>query len=180
LLHRFQRIHIPTDAECEAILDDICRVSRDIRRHSLTVAEVAVRIAEALNKSAHKVDVDAVRSAATLHDIAKGNPEHDAAGGRILHNLGFGLIGDIVAVHTDLGDADGEYSIEAKIVYLADKCADGTKLVDIESRYQSAGNKYAVTPEIESNIARRRERALRVKREIELILGCTLEKIIFE
>ena len=179
LLNRFQRIQIPTDDECEAILD-IFRVPQDVQQHSLRVAEVAAIIGKALNESGHKADMEAIRSAAILHDIAKEQPEHDAAGGWMLRSMGFGYIGDIVAVHTELGDADAKITLESKIVYLADKFVNGTRLVNVEERYQSSKNRFAATPEIEANIARRKARALGVKQELELLIGCPLEKLILK
>ncbi len=180
LLQRFRRIHIPTTAECDVILDDICGVAHGIRQHSIKVTGVARMIGQALNDSGHKADLEVIQAAAMLHDIAKGQPEHDAAGGRMLQSLGFGYIGDIVAVHTDLGNENTEFTRESKIVYLADKFVSGTNLVPVEARYQIAGNKFAATPEIETNIARRKARALGVKKELESLIGCPLENIILK
>ena len=171
LIRRYQRIHIPTTAETEAILE-INKVSLDIRQHSETVAEVAVKITASLNKSGQKVDVDLIKAAALLHDVAKGKPEHDAEGRRVLRNMGFSHVGDIVAAHTDLNDDDKtDFSIETRIIYLADKFVDGTRLVSIEERYQASNAKYAVTEEIKANIERRKARALKVQNEFEKMAG---------
>lgn len=180
LLERFARNHIPTDAECVTILDEICRVAPDIRQHSLKVADIALLISRALNDSGHRTDIDAVRAAAMLHDIAKGQPEHDAVGGRILESMGFGSIGGIVAVHTDLPGRDADIPLESKIIFLADKFVDGTALVSIEARYRAANDRFATSPEIEANIATRKARALAVKHELELQVGYPLEKLILK
>jgi putative nucleotidyltransferase with HDIG domain len=178
LLTRFQSYEVPTDEECDVILNDICAPTPDIIRHCLKVSEVAAAIGRALNASGCKVDVEMVRMAARLHDIAKGQRKHDIAGGRILRDLDFGRVGDIVGVHTDLSGRNTGISLEAKIVYLADKFVEGERLVSIEERYRSSRRQFGLSPEIEKRIERRKQRALRVKKELENLLGGSLESVI--
>jgi molybdenum cofactor cytidylyltransferase len=174
LLKRFQNYEIPTDEECKVILNDVCQVTPERIQHCLKVAEVAVAIGKALEKSGRKVNVEIVRLAAMLHDIAKGQRKHDIAGGRILRELGFGKVGDIIAVHSDLAGGDTHLSLESKIVYLADKFVRGEKLVTIEERYHHPD----WTPEVQKRVLERRKVALSVKREFENLIGCSLEKVI--
>jgi molybdenum cofactor cytidylyltransferase len=96
----------------------------------------------------------------------------------MLTDMGFARIGAIVATHTDLPRDGGGVLFESKIVYLADKMVEGTRLVTIGSRYQSARDRFARTPDIASEILQREERVLSVKREFELILGHSLETVI--
>jgi HD superfamily phosphodiesterase len=177
-LERLQRYDVPTDEECEVILTDICRTESHIRLHCRKVAEVSVTIGQALNMVGKNVDFDAIRAAAILYDIAKGKPKHDFAGGRILREIGFGKVGDIVAVHTDLQEGDNGASLEAKIVYLADKFVEDEKLVSIEERFRSSRHHFRLTPEIEARILQRKKRALSVKQEFENLLGHSLEEVL--
>jgi molybdenum cofactor cytidylyltransferase len=179
LLTRLQRYEVPTDEECDVILNDICAAAPDIIRHGQKVSGVAAAIGRALDASGCKVDVEMVRMAARLHDIAKGQRKHDIAGGRILRDLGFGRVGDIVGVHTDLSGRNTGMSLEAKIVYLADKFVEGERLVSIEERYRSSRRQFGLSPEIEKRIERRKRRALRVKKELENLLGGSLESVIY-
>jgi molybdenum cofactor cytidylyltransferase len=174
LLKRFQRYDLPTDAECDAILNDICRVPPDRIRHCLKVAEVAASIGRALQAAGQKIDVEIVPMAARLHDIAKGQRQHDIAGGKIIRELGFGEVGDIVAVHSDLAGGNTHLPLEAKIVYLADKLVKGEKPVSIEERYRHPD----FAPEIQKLVLERRNVALRVKQELERLLGRPLESVI--
>jgi len=178
LLTRFQNYEVPTDEECDVILNDVCAATPDIIRHGLKVSGVAVAIGRALDTSGCKVDVEMVRMAARLHDIAKGQRKHDIVGGRILRDLGFGKVGDIVGIHTDLSGRNTGMSLEAKIVYLADKFVEGERLVSIEERYRSSRRQFGLSPEIEKRIERRKRRALRVKKELENLLGGSLESVI--
>lgn len=174
LLERFRRGEIPTDEECEVILNSICEVTPDRILHNYKVAEVAAAIGRALNAAGHTVDVELIRIAAILHDVAKGQPKHDFAGGKILREMGFGKVGDIVAVHSTLADANTGLSLEAKVVFLADKFVAGEKLVSIDERYYHPD----WTPEIQRLVLERKAVALGVKSEFETLLGCPLEKII--
>ena len=176
MLKRFQRYDVPTDDECEVILLDVCKIPQDIYRHCLKVAEVAEAIGKALVEAGEKPDLAVVRAAAMLHDIAKGQPKHDATGGQILQEMGFGKVGEIVAIHTDLPAGNSSISLESKIVYLADKYVKGEDHVSLDERYHSAGSKYGLNLEI---MRQRKLRALKVKQELDDILGYSLDAIIF-
>jgi len=177
-LERFRRYDIPSEQECLAIMD-ITETPDNVRRHCRKVAGVAAAIAEALSAAGREVDIKAVQVAAVLHDIAKGQPEHDITGGRMLGNFGFIRIGDIVALHTDLGDSETTASLEAKTVYLADKFVRDDELVTIEERYNSAAEKYGMIPETAAKIQAYRQQALRIKEEIKTLLGYSPDRIVF-
>lgn len=176
LLERFSRYELPTDEERDEILT-IYGVPPDRAAHSFKVAEVADAIARALQATGVSVDADLVRSAAILHDIGKGQPKHDIAGGRALREMGFGRVGDVVAVHTDLAGGNTGLPLESKLVYLADKLVAGDKLVSLEERYSAAGRRFR-TSGAEAAIAARLEIARRVKKELDGLLGRPLEEIV--
>jgi molybdenum cofactor cytidylyltransferase len=178
LLERFKTYDIPTNEECSEILTTICKVDPERRQHCAKVSEVAVIIGSRLLASGNKLDVELVRVAALLHDIAKGQHKHDITGGKILREMGFNKVGEIVAVHSDLAGGDTSLSLEAKVVYLADKLVQGENLVSIEDRYRSSGRRFGLTSEIEVIIRIRREVALKVQQEMETLLGYPLRQII--
>jgi molybdenum cofactor cytidylyltransferase len=175
LLERFSRYELPTDEERNEILK-ICRVPPERAAHSFKVAEAAGAIARALQAAGASVDTELVLAAVTLHDIAKGQPKHDIAGGGALREMGFGKVGDIVAVHTDLAGGDTGLPLESKIVYLADKLVAGEKLVSLEERYSAAARRFR-TPEAEAAIAARLDVARRVKKELDGLLGRPMEEV---
>jgi molybdenum cofactor cytidylyltransferase len=177
LLERFKTYDIPTNEECREILTNICQVEPERRQHCVKVSEVAVMMGRSLQTSGHKLDVELVRAAALLHDIAKGQHEHDIAGGKILREMGFNKVAEIVAVHSDLAGGNTGLSLEDKVVYLADKLVQGENLVSIEERYRSGGRRFGLTPEIEHIIQVRREVALKVQQDIETLLGYPLQQI---
>ena len=178
LLERFRKYDIPTEQERKAILD-IASTGANVRRHCEKVASVAVEIARALVATRTTVDVEIVHAAAVLHDIGKGNPDHELVGGKILMDAGFTKVGGIIAAHTGF-DSNADSSIEAKIVLLADKYIRDLEPVTIEERYRTAGIKYASVAGIEDKIRRGREHAITVKEELTKLLGYSPDKIVFK
>ena len=136
-------------------------------RHCIAVAKAAKTIGKALRKSGKNIDPELIYSAARLHDIAKGQHKHDIAGGQIFRDLGFGQTGDIVAVHTDLAGGNLHLSLEAKVIYLADKLVEGDRPVTLAERYGHAKRPFTLTPEIDTAIERRFQVAQAVKKELE-------------
>jgi molybdenum cofactor cytidylyltransferase len=180
LLERLRRYEVPTDEEANVILNDICKVPPDGIKHGLKVAEVAAAIARALDAAGQKADMEIVRMAAELYDVAKDQMKHDIVGETLLRELGFGMVGDIIAICSDLEGGNTCLPLEAKIVYLADKLVIGESLVSLEERYNSADHCFGMTPEIKVVITERLKVAIHVKKELEVLLGQTLEYVISE
>ena len=178
MLDRYNRMQIPSDKECEALLD-IAGTADNVRRHCRKVAEVAVVISEAVTAVGKTVDTGLVRAASLLHDIAKTSSEHDLAGGRILSDFGFGKTGHIVSLHTDIFREGEQPSLEAMIVYLADKYIQDEDPVSVEERYSRAEIKYSSIPGVFEKIQRYKTDALRVKEKIETILGFSPDRFAF-
>ncbi len=176
LLERYRRYELPTDEECEVILKTICRIKPERIRHCYKTAEVAADISRALNNAGQPVDTELVRISAILHDLAKEQPKHDTTGGQILREMGFKKVGEIVAVHSILTNSETTPSIEAKIVFLADKFVGGEKIVSIEERYDN--RRRSLPPERAKLVRERMAVALQVKKELETLIGHPLEKVI--
>jgi molybdenum cofactor cytidylyltransferase len=177
LIEHYRRYEIPTDEECREILN-ICRVTPDRINHCFKVAEAAAEICRAFGMHGFTPDIALVYAAAVLHDIAKGQRKHDIEGGKILREMGFGEVGDIVAVHSDLAGGNKNLSLEAKIIYITDKLFEGEKRVTLDNRYRSSRQRFGVTPEIEAAIAGRLKIAKEVKFDLEKMIGRTLEMVI--
>ena len=145
ILDQYNRMEIPSDKECEALMD-IVGTDDHVRRHCRKVAEVAVVMSVAVIAAGETVDTDLVRAASLLHDIAKTSSEHDIEGGRILTEFGFGKTGQVISLHTDIFGEGEEPSLEAMIVYLADKYIQDEDSVSVEERYSRAEIKYGSIP----------------------------------
>ncbi len=87
-------------------------------------------MAEALNKTrSHQkiLDLNVVKCAALMHDIAKLKRNHESAGAAILAGYGFSGIADIVAAHRDT-DIKPNHRLRTGDSILADKLFQGTTL----------------------------------------------------
>jgi molybdenum cofactor cytidylyltransferase len=173
----FQYYDVPNPEEC-ATIQKMYQVDSPRRLHCAKVAEIAVRIGTALIEKGKTIDLELVRASSVLHDIVRNRPQHDIEGGRILREMGFERVAGIVAVHTFLDAQVTNYSLEAAIVYLADKFVQGDKLVSLEDRFQTSVRRFAIDPDIEKKIIKRKQRAYKVKQEIEALIGKPLESVL--
>jgi molybdenum cofactor cytidylyltransferase len=178
MLDRYNRMQIPSEKECEALLN-IAGTADNVRRHCRKVAEVAVAISEAVKAAGKTVDTDLVKAASLLHDIAKTSPEHDIEGGRTLTDFGFGKTGRVVSLHTDVFRGGEQPSLEAMIVYLADKYIQDEDPISVEERYSRAEIKYGSIPGVFEKIQRYKNDALKVKQQLEEILGFSPDRLGF-
>ena len=167
---------IPTRAECEAIL-----VTQSVAlpqvRHSRRAAEVAERIALALERSGLPLNVELVRAGALLHDLAKGQPNHAAVGAEFLRSMDFPRVATVVGAHTELDFLDGQLD-ERAIVYLADKLVRGDNVVTLEQRFQPALARFSDNPPALHAVQSRRSTAQAVAQAVETQLGVPIISIV--
>lgn len=168
---------IPTPAEAEALLA-LEKVSPQGLAHARGVAAVAEALARALNAAGADLDIGLVKSAALLHDVAKGRPHHEAAGGELLAAHGFDAAAPIVAGHRDCLLADDAPLTEREIVYLADKFVFGRWLVPVPVRFDQKLELFADDPEACAAIRRRRANAQNVLARVEAAMGAKAEAVI--
>ena len=149
--------------------------------HSLAVAHLAVAIARLANANGCGLDQELIESAAILHDIKKGQPDHDRLGGELLRSLGHPGIAAIVEVHTRLGGrtpTPEEPVSEAEVVYIADKSYRRTNRVSIEERYGIWRNTWKDDPERLASLTTGENRAKAVRARVERVLGQALDQVI--
>lgn len=168
----FDRRGWPTMVECEAILTHIHPMPAKGLAHGRAVGEVAVALAEAVNRhSGRGLDLELCRVSGWLHDLAKGHPRHEAEGARWLDALGFERAAAIVAAHKDL-EWTPEMTIgERELVHLADKLVRGSRLVRIEERFEEKLALYRDDPEAVRAIRSRYDQALRLAAAVEMAMG---------
>ena len=172
---RFDRRGLPTMAECEAILAYIHPMPAKGLAHGRAVAEVAVALAEAVNRHSDRgLDLELCRVCGWLHDLAKGHPRHEAQGARWLETLGFDRAAAIIAAHKDL-DWTPEMGIgERELVHLADKLVRGSRVVRIEERFEEKLALYRDDPEAVRAIRSRYDLAMRLAAAVEMEMGQSL------
>lgn len=129
----------------------------NVAAHERAVAETALRLAQDARVEA---DMPFLRAACLLHDVCRAEGRgHPAAAARLLEREGYPELARVIAVHHDLGVSP---SVEAEIVYLADKLMDGTTPVTIEERFERS-RKSCLTEEARSRWRERYDTAMMLK-----------------
>ncbi|RPH51128.1 MAG: HD domain-containing protein [Desulfobacteraceae bacterium] len=176
-LDRMDRYDIPSEAECRALMIRQS-VSQKIIGHCMAVADLAGHMAKALNAAGCRLDIELTVSAALVHDLAKSYSNHAAEGPRILREMAFSRIADIVEVHMDYTVEKESPVTEAEVVFLADKWIQEDRKVGMEERFQSKLRKYSADPEACREIRRRLDNALKAQKRIEAVMGFTILELL--
>jgi len=148
--------------------------------HSLKVAGLAVTLGQMLIAKGIPLNLPLIEAAAILHDICKGQPDHDRAGGELLRSLGYPEVAAIVEVHTRLGGrtpTPDEPISEAEVVYMADKSYRRVNRVSIEERYGIWRDTWKDNPERLESLTNGENRAKAVRARIEKALGLPLADV---
>ncbi|MCX7828850.1 MAG: NTP transferase domain-containing protein [Thermanaerothrix sp.] len=175
ILSRLHRMEIPDREECLEMLN-IYGTPSDAVSHSLAVCGAAMKMADALLSKGVQLDVPLLEAGCLLHDIAKGNGDHEAAGESFLKGLGFERLGDMVGSHRDLPER--VRTLEAEVLFLADKSVKGTGFITLEDRLHVMRVRFKDDPMALAGAERRIGLAMEIRRKVEALSGAKLEEIL--
>ena len=177
-LRRVRRKGHPSVEEAYALLA-LHGVSGRGLAHGRAVVRIALAIADALGeKRGWPFDRELVHSAALMHDIAKGQRDHEARGGHILDMAGFPYAARIVEAHRDICLPDNAPITEREVVYLADKLVSCDRPVSVRRRFQEKLDRFGKNPEAYEAISGRRDRALAMLARVERESGMDIKSIL--
>lgn len=159
------RRHLPTPAECEAILATR-PTSELLRQHGRAVTAVARTIATRLAARGIAIDLNLVLAASLLHDIAKGQPGHAETGAALVEGLGYPVVANVIRQHRSM-TFDGATPNEAAVVFLADKLVSKDRRVSLEERYRPTFERFHDQPEALQGATRRYEMARTILAVVE-------------
>jgi putative nucleotidyltransferase with HDIG domain len=147
-----EKAMVPEPEECIRLLKRF-QVPEKVIEHSQVVHRLALYLCQMLNQYGEELDAAQVEAGSLLHDIAKvrsqGRGEnHSQAGARLLVQLGYGEVADIVRQHVvlDSGIDHGRITEEV-VVHYADKRVLHTKVVSLRDRFQDLQERYGKSPE---------------------------------
>ena len=143
---------LPTAEECRALMTQVAQVPEAVWRHCQATARVAAALAAAVNRSGALLDMELVRSAALVHDIAKTQAGHAAAGAKQLAALGFPRVAAVVGVHMEIATDPDQALDEAQLVFLADKLLEGERLSGLNARQTRKLAKYGMDSQAKAAI----------------------------
>ncbi len=142
---------IPNRDECIEILREH-DVPEHIIGHSLTVERVALFIAKeingALGTNEPRLNRELISAGALLHDIAKikameTGELHGILGGKMVREMGFPEVADLVEQHVRLRsyDKNGRIS-ETEVINYADKRVTHDEVVTLSDRFSDIRHRY--------------------------------------
>ena len=136
---------IPTREECLKILQD-SNVPSNIIAHSKQVCNVALKIADLLERKGIKINRNLVQAGALLHDVKKLSPnDHVIEGFELIKSLGYPEVAEVLKKH-GLYHLDKEEFLpktrEEKIVFYADKRVKNDGVVSVEERFEYIKQRY--------------------------------------
>jgi len=172
--------HVLSIAECRVLMTRVAAVPDAVWRHCRAAARVAAALTEAVNRSGAGIDAGLVNAAALVHDVAKTQKRHAAAGAALLAELGFPDMAAVVQVHMDIDSGPDQPLDEAQIVFLADKLIQGDRLTDPDDRMASKMAKYGADTAAGEAIARRFQVARWIMGKVEHLTGRRVAEIVAE
>jgi hypothetical protein len=163
--------HILSPTECQSLLTERLNVSPAVKAHGRAVAEMAVRIGEALNRAGSSLDLELIRAAALVHDMARGKPGHARRAAELLRELDMPAMAEIVESHMDLSVREDEPIREVEVVFLADKLIRGERFVGLEARYLARLEELSADPLAQAAVRLKLESARRSAARVESVIG---------
>lgn len=160
----------PNRKECYSILE-LYNTPNKIINHCVEVARVALNILEILNKRGYNLNASALEAAALLHDIARREKDHAKVGEKILKDLGYEQVGNIISTHMDIQVDEDKGITENEILYLADKLVKEDKVELLEVKITEYLKKYSDNCHALEKITKRFAEAQKIITKIENVLG---------
>jgi CTP:molybdopterin cytidylyltransferase MocA/HD superfamily phosphohydrolase YqeK len=131
----------------------------NVRAHTQAVAQVALRMATALNALGFGLDSRLCYSGGVLHDLARVEFDHSQVAADYLRAQGYDALAKVVGAHDRELKLEPTMFSEANIVFVADKMVKETTLVDIKHRYEGALTRFLPNSKIGALIQKDRENA---------------------
>ena len=146
---------VPSVEDCFLLLRRY-EVPDNVVEHSRVVSQIARALCRELNRRGEGLDSMLVEAASLLHDIAKvasfrTRENHSLAGARLLRELGFLEVAEVVRQHVVLDPGlDPGRVTEAAVVNYADKRVRHTQIVSLAERFKDLKKRYGKSPEARS------------------------------
>lgn len=178
LRESLQKGAIPSRQACEQLLSERFDTNSPLIGHCRAVAQLALLMAGRLNDNGFQLNLELIEAAGLLHDLAKGQPRHAAAGAAILRGMGYNEVAELVAVHMELPHREGDAITAADLLFLADKLMEGERFVPLETRFRRQLERHADDLQAFANITKRLESARKVQRSVEARLGLSVADLL--
>lgn len=145
--------------------------------HCQAVSKTAYVIANELNKHEYHLDLDLIKYAGLIHDLARVEEHHEIICADILDNAGFHDEASIVRVHMRYDFNAFEELNETDMVCLADRVVKEDRYVGIDERVQYLIDKKGGTPERTKRLLDKKVETKAFISEIESHIGRSLDSL---
>lgn len=163
--------NIPDVTRCRQLMDRYSMLP-NIIEHSYRVCQVAAFLGRALSVTEDGLDPALIVASSLLHDITKTRSlktkeNHAVTGGRLLEDLGYPQVAEVVRAHVWLtGDEALGPLHEIHIINYADKRVRHNTVVSLEERFVDLMERYGGTPERRLRLEQMRHTARRLEQRI--------------
>jgi putative nucleotidyltransferase with HDIG domain len=169
-LIQYFNLQSPSIEECYCILN-LHDVPNNIIKHCSEVSRITLNILNKLNENGYNFNENVLQASALLHDLARMEKNHAEAGAKILKNLGYEQVGNIISTHMDIEVDETEDITENEILYLADKVIKENKFVKLQERFSEYSLKFAGNFQALNKIQKRFDEADKIEKKIKNIVG---------
>jgi CTP:molybdopterin cytidylyltransferase MocA len=145
--------------------------------HCRRVNELALAIAGLLIKKGVPINKDLLSAACLLHDIARTEQAHAAAGMKLLLTEGYPAAARLVGAHMDPPDNSSPEPDEGALLYLADKLSRNGKITAPEATLSALEARFAGDPAALAGAAERMRHAQTILDMLQNRYGITYRNI---
>ncbi len=169
----------PNEEECLRLLRNY-GTPEHVIRHCLAVAKAAEILADDLNKNGYALDVDLIRFAACLHDIARVHSRHAAVGAEYLRSLGYEEAADLIEPHMIYAPENPEHVRELDVLCLADRMVKEDRYIGLEKRMTEILGRNRENPEVYGKIQGKIYQTLKQRNFIQNVIGCSMDCLLLD
>lgn len=144
--------------------------------HCRAVTEVALSIAEALNEHGYHLDLELIRGAGLVHDVARTFDEHWNVGADALEALGYEDEAAIVREHMFYQFNPVDKLNETDMVCLGDRLVKEDHYVGVDERFQYIMDKAPKEKKIHDRLISKREEMRSLLKIVETIIGTSIDE----
>lgn len=132
----FSKEYCPSKSECLTILEEY-GTPKHVQEHCKAVSEVSSAIASKLKEKGLDINVELVKSAGYLHDIARVHKIHEKVGAEYLKSIGLEDVAEVIKDHTKHKiNSDIRMLDEEDILCIGDRLVIENKYVGSEKRME--------------------------------------------
>ncbi|MFH1064627.1 MAG: HDIG domain-containing metalloprotein [Candidatus Woesearchaeota archaeon] len=137
---------IPTEQECHDLMAEV-GLATAVVQHSILVKNLALKLADDMEKQGIKINRSLLSAAALLHDIMKLDAEvcHGLEGGEFLRTRGFHAVAKVIETHCLINLDVPEYvpkTPEEKLLMYSDLRVNAGGVVSLEERFDYIKERY--------------------------------------